>query len=164
MQLTHAFSPELISDGDEGKLSRSIEHKVLSKSAEVNSRQGRPEEEASHEVPVSNSLHRVAGNRLEAQVPRQGFPVDGKRVASHGSASKGTDVCATEDGVQVQAVLAKGTGVTQQPVRPENRLRALKVRVPGHHDVWLPVSVAMGSQGVSVEWQRLTPQLDVRCC
>ncbi len=104
---------------------------------------GEPAEMQTHErqrlqifkdkVAVAGRIHRICGRCSEAQFARGNGAIKRERCSGNGSRSQRAIVEARGAIPQARRIAQDHFDIGQKPVRNQHRLRALQVRVAGHH-------------------------------
>jgi hypothetical protein len=132
------FVPELIWDCNERKFLCAINHEILCQATQVHSCQRRPEQELGNKVSIRHCMHRVVRRRCKTQVTCQTISVDVERISCNSSWSQRTNVSPAQEWAQSEEVLMKHPCITQEPMRPKDRLSSLQVSVSCNDNVLFP--------------------------
>ena len=124
-----AAGGERVRQLDERGLARRVEDEVLGETREVDGAQRARRQRLDHEVAVADGVERVRGRRAETEVLRELLAVDRVRRACERPRPERRRAHALERIRETLGVAAEHLDIRQAPVREQDRLRALEVRV-----------------------------------
>jgi hypothetical protein len=99
------------------------------------------EQKLGDEIAVTHRVQTVFAHARKAQFAREEFAINAERVARERACAQRQNRNARYAIVQARAITREHPKVRQQPVREQNRLRALQVRVTGHQHVEVLLSL-----------------------
>ena len=99
-----------------------------------------------HVVPVGHRIHAVGGGRGEAEVARQGLPVDGKGGARESGRAQRKDIDPPRAVAETLPVPLQHEDIGEEMVGEQHGLSALEMRVAGHGRGAVPLGLGEQSR------------------
>lgn len=124
-----------VRQADETEFQTAVDDQILGPARDLQHERATPLHGFHGEVTVTDSVHGVVQQIIEAELLSHSVTVNLERVTSESTTSERATVNASNDLTQTLQLTSESRGVRQHPVGPTDGLGLLEVSVAGHKDV-----------------------------